>query len=333
MSFSAYSSTSSVSTTKGDGSVTLSWRTYYTTSGTLSSAQNPSVQGTTALVTANMSWSAFLPMFGTYTFGTHNPVTGVDVTLGSRTNSGQLADIRPTFAFTSLPLGINELWVAYSGDLNHSPWKSAYFQQWVIGQLHSVAVSPSPISFGEQLYSSVTTTSVTVTNTGNVPYAFTAISMAPSAFRLSASTCGGSLPVSASCSISVSFSPSYGGALSSTLTISDGTDVTSIPVSGSIKTSVTPGGPPPAPTAPTLSWISPSTGFRWGGTLVTITGTNLVNVTKVLFGSMPAPYVSCPSATTCYATAPAGYGSVDVRVMTPAGTTPVTFSDRFTYFG
>jgi hypothetical protein len=82
--------------------------------------------------------------------------------------------------------------------------------------------------------------------------------------------------------------------------------------------------PPPAVTG-----VSPNSGPAAGGTHVTITGTALAGG-SVAFGANPATGVSC-GATSCTATSPAGSGTVDVRVTTMVGTSPVVAADQFTY--
>ena len=69
---------------------------------------------------------------------------------------------------------------------------------------------------------------------------------------------------------------------------------------------------------------------RVGGTSVTITGTNLNGVTGVVFGTLFAGFSSINS-TTIQATSPEGAGTVDVSVVTSAGTTAITAADQFTY--
>jgi large repetitive protein len=86
-----------------------------------------------------------------------------------------------------------------------------------------------------------------------------------------------------------------------------------------------------APAAPpAVTGVSPAVGRTAGGTKVTITGANLSHG-KVRFGRKAAAHVSC-GATSCTATAPPGrVGTVDVRVATAGGVSPVTRSDQFTY--
>ncbi|RZB16632.1 cell surface protein [Streptomyces sp. F001] len=72
--------------------------------------------------------------------------------------------------------------------------------------------------------------------------------------------------------------------------------------------------------------ISPNQGSTGGGTLVTITGTNLSNTSAVKFGSKAATNVTNVSPTQVTAVSPSGTGTVGVTVTTPGGTSnPVSF--------
>ncbi|MCX4477093.1 IPT/TIG domain-containing protein [Streptomyces cellulosae] len=72
--------------------------------------------------------------------------------------------------------------------------------------------------------------------------------------------------------------------------------------------------------------ISPNQGSTGGGTLVTITGTNLANTSAVTFGNKPATNITQVSPTEVTAVSPSGTGSVGVTVTTPGGTSnPVPF--------
>jgi hypothetical protein len=84
--------------------------------------------------------------------------------------------------------------------------------------------------------------------------------------------------------------------------------------------------PPPAPD---VTGISPTSGPAAGGTVVTVSGSNLSGG-AVAFGTLPATQASC-AASTCTATSPAGSGTVDVTVTTSAGTSPTGTVDQFTY--
>jgi hypothetical protein len=85
---------------------------------------------------------------------------------------------------------------------------------------------------------------------------------------------------------------------------------------------------------PVITSISPSSGPTAGGTSVTITGTGFTGASQVAFGSNGALFTVI-SDTQINGTSPtsASPGTVDVSVRTPAGTSAVTASDRFTYVG
>ncbi len=85
---------------------------------------------------------------------------------------------------------------------------------------------------------------------------------------------------------------------------------------------------------PTVTALAPSSGPSSGGTLVTITGTNfagLSGASAVQFGGVDATSYTVVNATTITATAPAGTGTVNVRVTTPGGTSTNVAADDFTY--
>ena len=86
-----------------------------------------------------------------------------------------------------------------------------------------------------------------------------------------------------------------------------------------------PGSTPP----PVVTAISPTHGPTAGGTVVTVTGTDLTGGT-VAFGAHAATAVTC-AATSCSATSPAGTGTVDVTVTTTAGTSATSSADKYTY--
>ena len=65
---------------------------------------------------------------------------------------------------------------------------------------------------------------------------------------------------------------------------------------------------------------------------MTITGTSLTGATAVDFGTTPATNVTVVDDTTITADSPAGTaGTVDVTVITPAGTSATSPADQFTY--
>jgi alpha-tubulin suppressor-like RCC1 family protein len=82
---------------------------------------------------------------------------------------------------------------------------------------------------------------------------------------------------------------------------------------------------------PAVTAISPKSGAIGGGTSVTITGVSLGGTTAVHFGATSAATFTINSATSVTATSPAGSGTVDVTITTPAGTSPAGAADRFSY--
>lgn len=85
-----------------------------------------------------------------------------------------------------------------------------------------------------------------------------------------------------------------------------------------------------APALPAVASLSPARGPVSGGTVVTITGSNLGFATAVHFGTAAA-LVTADSATSLTVRSPAGSGTVDVTVTTPAGTSATSTADRFVY--
>ena len=85
--------------------------------------------------------------------------------------------------------------------------------------------------------------------------------------------------------------------------------------------------------APIVTAISPNKGTHNGGTTVTITGDNFTGATNVKFGGVNASSFTVLSDTSIRATAPGGTtgDTVDIRVSTPGGSSPVTGADRYTY--
>jgi hypothetical protein len=83
--------------------------------------------------------------------------------------------------------------------------------------------------------------------------------------------------------------------------------------------------------APAVTSVAPATGPWSGGTVVTITGTDLWSTSGVSFGTQPAFFYGV-TATSVTAVAPSGSGAVDITVTTPSGTsTADPADDTFTY--
>ncbi len=82
---------------------------------------------------------------------------------------------------------------------------------------------------------------------------------------------------------------------------------------------------------PAVTGVAPATGPATGGTQVTITGTNLAGASAVDFGSMQVNTFLSDTASEITLSSPAGTGTVDVTVVTPAGTSPTSSADKFSY--
>ena len=123
-----------------------------------------------------------------------------------------------------------------------------------------------------------------------------------------------------------------------------GTSLTATSPSGTGTVDVvatTPGGSSATSTAdqftyvppPKITGVSPNSGPLAGGTVVTITGTNLAKAT-VAFGTSAATNVVINgTGTSLTAISPPGSGRVDVKATTAGGTSAVTSADQFTYLG
>ena len=327
----------------GNGKVVLTWTTpvvdeRFNSSGQLSSSANPSYLGEP--VTFTLDLSLLMYASGTVTFGTYDPTTGVELPEATWILPPDLIprDSRQYTWSSVLPTGLTQIWASYSGDSWNKPWKSPYFTQ-LVGNARPRAVLALPsasVDFGAQPVGTTTTTTVTIENISAAPWRIASVSATEPAFRWTGGTCSSAtttpLAVGASCTIDLAFTPTTVTAVSGSLSLLDDVgNPTTLTMNGSGIT-VPSSGPPPAPGAPSITSLSPPSGSRRGGTWVTIVGTNLVNVSSIMFGSRAGSQVTC-SPTTCRVRSPKGMGPVDVRVVTPAGTSAVTTADRFRYTG
>lgn len=88
--------------------------------------------------------------------------------------------------------------------------------------------------------------------------------------------------------------------------------------------------------APTVLSVTPNSGpTAPAQTNVTVTGTDFVSVVYVKFGTQHGTNLNVSSSATLTVTAPSGpmASTVDVRVTTPAGTSPTGPQAKFTYVG
>jgi IPT/TIG domain/Carboxypeptidase regulatory-like domain len=84
---------------------------------------------------------------------------------------------------------------------------------------------------------------------------------------------------------------------------------------------------------PAITAISPAIGPTGGGTLVTLTVTNLQPPVTVTFGGYPATVVSSTSTTVTVSAPAHPAGGVDAQITTPYGLSPQVSADVFTYVG
>jgi IPT/TIG domain len=172
--------------------------------------------------------------------------------------------------------------------------------------------------------------------TYDTPAAPTALSVLPA----SGPAAGGTTVTLAGLGFTDATAVSFGGVNGTNLAVSSDLTLTvTVPAhaAGAVPVVVTGPGGPSAPitytyvAAPAITSIAPSSGSTAGGTTVTVTGTDLGGATSVKFGNVNGTAVSATS-TSITVTSPAHVaGPVDVRVVTPNGTSPVVAADEFTY--
>ena len=80
-----------------------------------------------------------------------------------------------------------------------------------------------------------------------------------------------------------------------------------------------------------VTGISPNHGPTQGNTLVTVSGSGFTTSAKVYFGTQQASRTTFISSSTLTAIAPAGLGTVDVRVEVSGATSDLTPADAYTY--
>ena len=175
-------------------------------------------------------------------------------------------------------------------------------------------VSPQSLDFGQVQAGQQAQQGFSIANLGNLPLQWQASSDAGSANWLSLATTKGTVQSGAvpqTIQVNVDTTTLVAGNYSGTIHVtSNGGNaqigVTLVVTGSTLKLTVT--------------GISPVSGPSTGGTNVTITGTGFTGATSVSFGSTAANNVNVKSDTQITVTSPAGRGTVDVIVTTPAGT-------------
>jgi uncharacterized membrane protein len=130
----------------------------------------------------------------------------------------------------------------------------------------------------------------------------------------------------------------------SSFTVDSDTQITAISPAGTgiavDITVTTPAGTSPISTAgvftyttsgPLVTGIAPDTGSAGGGDTIVVTGSGFTGATDVGFDFTSASAMTVDSDTQITAISPAGTGTVDITVTTPAGTSAVSQDDQFTY--
>lgn len=187
----------------------------------------------------------------------------------------------------------------------------------------------------------VTTSGGSATSTGGFTFvapAPTIASVAPS----SGSTLGGTTVTITGANLSGATAATFGGTPVTSLTVISAAQVratTPAHAAGAVDVAVTTPGGTATKTAgftfvvpkPTIAAVAPASGSTRGGTVVTITGTNLTGASAVTFGGTAAASFTVDAATQVTATTPAhAAGEVDVVLTTPGGS--ATATDGYTYF-
>jgi hypothetical protein len=187
----------------------------------------------------------------------------------------------------------------------------------------------------------VTVTTIQGTSTQTVTFTYVTVS-APSLAGLSPSqgpVSGGTGVTLTGTNLSGATAVRFDGVAATSFTVDSATQITAVTpphaAGATAVTVTTPGGTSnPATyvylTPPTLLSTVPDQGPTHGGTVITLTGTNLAATTEVRFDTTPVPF-TVVSPTQITAVAPAGTdGPVSVMVTTPAGTSNALTYTRLT---
>ena len=301
----------------GDGQILIAALPLQVT-GQLTLSASSVLVGKPVTIRADITSDPAFPATGTVSIGTYNPTTGQLTPLSTWDVT---VNAHPSFT-TTFPVGTTRVYAQYSGDQYSTPWRSSYYAVTVERVRHQFTLSPSSLDFGARRVGSYTPLTATLTNTGNVVWKPGSVAFGvPGPFRVTSTTCAASVAVGATCTYTLSYAPTQAVMSANTFWVTDASGVTAaVALRGTAA-------------APTVTAVAPASGPLSGGTVVTITGTDLVGVRSVKFATGLATSVQCSSTTTCQATAPAGAarGTVNVRVTTGAGTSAVVTADKFRY--
>jgi cysteine-rich repeat protein len=212
-------------------------------------------------------------------------------------------------------------------------------------------------SFGNQIYNQLNAVNVLPANctVGNTTYcSYRAyLSLAPtfvppprvtSVSVLSGPAAGGTSVTVTGTGFTGATAVTFGGTAAASFTVNGDTSITAVSQAASAGTVditvTTAGGTSVAGpndqftfiAAPAVSGISPNNGTVDGGTLVTITGANFIDVTAVAFGEDLAGFtVNDDSSITAVSPAAEAPDTVHVTVVTVGGMSAMSVADEFTY--
>jgi hypothetical protein len=301
------------------GWVTLSWQQSISTALSVPAGPTPYGRPVTLTDTLTPPAGGYAAATGTVTFTDQDLYGDPANTLATV----PVVDGVARFTTTALGIGTHAIRAVYNGDSNYDSLASDFAYPQIGAPDTTLSLVPNPIAFGAHPVKTATTRTVTVTNTGSIPWQLTRVASDNASFSVPSGGCfAGPVQPGHSCTLTASFRPAVTGATSATLTLTSNFPAQSLRATGT--------GLPPAPA---VTAISPRSGPAAGGTRVTVTGSNFIKVSAITIGTAALKKISCASRSTCTGVTPAGHHVHDIQVHTASGTSRATTADRFTYRG
>jgi hypothetical protein len=212
----------------------------------------------------------------------------------------------------------------------------------------SSLVAVVPIGAAGTVDITVTTSSGTSAVTSADHFAYTSTANTPTVTGLSTGsgpTGGGTVVTLTGTNFTGATAVAFGSTAATTFTVNSGTSITAtapaesaatvdvtVTTAYGVSSAVTADHFTYNATAPSVSSVSPTSGPTAGGTLVTVSGSNLNGTTAVTFGGTAATSFTVVSATQVTATTAAGSaGTIDTVLTTPYGTSGTSAADQFTF--
>jgi YVTN family beta-propeller protein len=304
---------------EGDGQVALSWDAAVSTTS-ISASANPVTAGAPVALTATVGSNGATPNpTGTVMFEVLHSNQAPTI-LGTAPLDGAGPD-RATFKTSALPAGDDYVVAHYNGDGIYPPSDSDAVLE-AVEEPAVATLSATSVSFGPLVVGGTSSRVVTLSSGGPGLLKVSSVAAAGPGFTITANTCTANpVPTGSSCSFTLDFAPTAVGKSTGQVAVAD--NAANSPQTVSLSGTALMVG------TPMISSIAEQAGLP--GTNVTITGTNLAQVSAIHFGPNNAsPYFTC-SGTSCTATAPAGSGTVPVTVTNSVGTSPVSASRQFSY--